>query len=125
MIDARRPEVAEEFGDDLEVTVAVFIRGDRRLKISRAGQSVRDDESEVRKAEELAEVLADVAAHIAVDFDAELDPARHDADLARRDVENAELRANDEPPLLGHDEQLAIGVVKKAIGHRAIRGVDV
>src|SRR4029077_20097456 len=53
------------------------------------------------------------------------DAALDDGDLARLDVEHAELRADREPPLLRDDEQLAVGVIEEAPFHRARGDIDV
>ena len=99
----------------------------RRAPGSRAGWRGRSSRSgRGRAGERRAEVLADVAARGAVDeLDAEAHAARHDGDLLRLDVDEADLGREAEPPLLRHDQQLAVGVREEPIGHRPVRGVDV
>lgn len=51
--------------------------------------------------------------------------ARNDRNLFRFDLEDAELGVELEAPFLGHDQQLAIGIVEKASLHVGRGGIDV
>jgi hypothetical protein len=66
MADRRRPQVAAELGDQLEIAFAVFVARLRRQEVARIGQAVRADRAQVRQAQQGAEVLADIAARRAV-----------------------------------------------------------
>ena len=104
----------------------VLIGGDRRQEVARVGEPVRADRAEVGQAQVGAEVLADVAARLRVEqLDAESNAARDDDDLLRLGVDRAKLGDEALPAQLRDDEQFAIGVVERALLHRAIRGVDV
>src|SRR6185295_19799766 len=100
------------------------------------GEAVRADRAEVGQAEAGAEVLADVAARLASragdgtaariqQLDPEAHAARDDDDLLRLRVDRAELGDEALPPELRDDQQLAVGVVERALLHRAVRRVDV
>ena len=101
-------------------------RGDRRQEVARVGEAVRADRAEVGQAEVGAEVLADVAARLTVEqLDSKANAARDDDDLLRLDVDRAELGDEALAAVLRDDEQLAVGVVERALLHRAVRRVDV
>ena len=126
VVDLGLPEPALELRDDAEVAVALLVGRDRREEVARVREPVRADRPEIGQAEVRAVVLAYVAASGTVlELDAELDAARHDADLARRDVQDAELRADRERTELRRDQELAVRVVEEAILHRRVRGVHV
>ena len=92
VIDLGLPQAAAVLGDDAEVAVAILERRDRREEVARVGEAERADRTEIRQPQLLTVVLADVAAGRSVgQLDAELDAARDQADLAGRDVEDAEL----------------------------------
>ena len=106
--------------------VEIFEGGDGRQEIARVGEAVGADRAEVGKPEGRAVVLADVAARRAVrQIDAELDAARDDADLAGRDIEDAEFGGDAQASLLRDDQQFAIGVVEVARLHGGVGGVEV
>ena len=58
MIDAAPSTVPAEFRHQLEVPVAILVRGDRREEIARIRQPVRADRPEIREPQRRAEVLA-------------------------------------------------------------------
>ena len=81
---------------------------------------------ELGQAKGQAVVFADVSASLFLCEDnAKFDAARDDADLARRDIENAEFRVKAKSAELGNDQQFAIGGVEETILHRGVGGVDV
>ena len=125
MIEARRPELAAELRDQLEVAFAILIRGDRRQEVARVCESVRSDQSEVRQSQQRAAVLADVTARRLADLDGEFHTARNHRDLARPGLDDAKLRPKRQHSLLRNDEQLAVGVIEKAIGRGTIENIDV
>jgi hypothetical protein len=94
-------------------------------KVAAVGQAVRTDGPQVRQAERRAVAFADIAAHRAGDLDAEADAAGDHHDLARRDVEAAELGDQMQVALLRHDQQLAVGVLEHPVDHRAVGQVEV
>ena len=65
VIDEGAPQAAQEFGDDVELAVAIFEGGDGRFEIARIGEAVGADGAEFGQAERQAVVLADVAAGLA------------------------------------------------------------
>jgi len=81
--------------------------------------------AELGQTEVCTVVLADVAAHGPIDLDAEFHAARHNADLAGRDLQHAKLGAHREHTLLWRDEQLAVGIVEKSIDHRRVGRIEV
>ena len=69
-------------------------------------------------------VFADIAACRAVrQGDAEAYAARHHGDLARRDVQPAELGVQRQSPVLRNDQQFAVGVPENAL-HCVIGAVN-
>ena len=113
------------FDDHFEGAFAIFIGGDGREEVAGVGQAVGADRAEVGQAERLAVVLADVAAGLAVgQLDAELDAARNDGQFARRNFENAELRAQQQLALLRQDQHFAVGVVEEAVVHRSVGDIE-
>ena len=126
VIDERGPQAAEKLGGDVELAVAVFIGGHGRLEVARIGEAVGADGAELGQAERQAVVFADVAAGLLLlKHDAEFDAARDHADLAGRDVEDAEFGVEAQRAELGNDEQLAVGGVEEAVVHRGVAGVEV
>jgi hypothetical protein len=122
MADARRPQVAAELRDQLEVALAVLVARDRDLEIARVREAVAADDAEVGQPERRAVVLAHVAARLAVgQVDGEAHAARDHRDLGRRDVDQPELGRDLEPSVLGDDQKLAVGVVEVAVLHRPVR----
>ncbi len=102
MVVVRGPELAEEFGDDFEVAVDVFVGGDGVEEVARVGEAVGADGAEVGEAEGLAVVFADVAAGFVVEqLDAELDAAGDDGELAGVGFEDAALGDEAESALAG------------------------
>src|SRR5258708_1244949 len=53
-----------------------------------------------------------------------VDAGGDDRDVARARVQGAELGAQQQPPLLRHDQEFAVGVVKYPVGHRAGGAVE-
>ncbi len=93
VIDERGPEPAEKFRGDVELAIAIFIRGNGREEIARIGEAVGADGAQLRQAERQAVVLADVTARLLLlKHNAELDAARDHADLARRNVRGCRAR---------------------------------
>ena len=125
MVDLRFPELAEKLCDDAEVAVALLERRDRRQEIARVREPARADRPELGQAKVRAVVLANVAACGPVELDAEFHAARHDADFAGRDVQDAELGSHGQRALLRHDQKLTVGVVEEAVGHRRVGGIKV
>ena len=120
--DHRRPE---EFRGDVELAIAIFVCSDRRFEVARIGEAIGANGPEFRQPERQAVVLADVSARLLLcKHDAELDTARDDADLARRNFENAELGVEPKRPQLRNDQHFAIGRVEEAILHRRVGGVE-
>ena len=119
VVEVGRPEVAEEFGDDLEgAVVAVVVGGDRGEEVAGVGETVGADGAEFGEAESWPVVFEDVAAGLRVEqLDAELDAARNDGDFAGCEVEDAEFGVEHEAAELGDEEQLAVGGVEEAVGH--------
>ncbi len=126
MVDRRRPQVALELGRELEAALAILVPRMRREEVARIGKAVAADHAEIRQPEVRAVVLAHVTARSAIrKLHAKADAARNDGDLARRHLEPAELRQDVQRALLRHDEELAVGIVEKAVRHRAVGRVEV
>src|SRR5262245_31599674 len=124
--DFRCPQVSQKLCDQLELSFAIFVSGDRVEEIPRVGEPVRADRSEVGHPEMGAKVLADITARCPVEqLDAKAYAAWNDGDLLWRDLEQPHLRGESQPALLRDDQQLAVRVVKKSIDHRAVGDVDV
>ena len=126
MANLRCPEIAHELRDQLEASFPVLVPCERRLEVAGIGQSVGADRPQVGQPQQRAVILADVAARGRVEqLDAEADSARDDDDFLRLDVDASELGCTTQAPLLRDDEELAVGIVEKAIGHRRVCGVHV
>src|SRR5262245_36354253 len=126
MIDLGLPQIALKFCDDAEVALDVFVNGDGRQEVARVGEAVRADRPEFGQPELRAVIFADVASRLAVgQFDQEPQPARQNANFARRDLQHSKLRADRQSPHLRNDERLAVGVVKEAVAHRGVASVEV
>lgn len=117
--------MVHELGDKLVLAFDVFVCGHRREEIAQVGQTVGADRAAVGQLEGRAEVLADIAACNGIQqLDAKAHAARNDDDLLRLGFEDAQLRDKALAALLQHDQQFAVGAVERAIGHRAVRGID-
>ena len=126
VIDLGFPQSAAVLGHHAEVALAILEGRDRRHEVTRVRQAEGADRSEVGQAEMLAVVLADVSPRGPVrQLDAKLDAARHQRHVSRRDIEHAQLGVQRQRARLRNDQQLAVGVVEKPVGHRPIGGVDV
>ena len=126
VVDLGLPQSAAELRHQTEVALAILERGDRRHEVARVGQPEGADRPELRQPQMLPVVLADVAARLPIDqLDTERHAPRHEADLAGRHVQHAQLGVDDQRTQLRHDQQFAVRVVEVAIGHRLVRGVDV
>ncbi len=118
--------MAAEFRQQLEMTRAILVPRHGSQKITRIRQPVRADRAEVRKTQWRAEILAHITSCPAVQqLHTEAQAARHDGDLLRLDLEHAELRGEAQAPELRHDQQLPVGVIDKALLHRAVGDVPV
>src|SRR5438477_9246214 len=108
MIDRRRPQVAHEFRDQFELAFAILVPGVRRQEISRIGEPVRTDWTEVRQAQERAVIFADVTPRCAIEeLDAEAHATRDDDDLLWLDGDAPEFGRKAQAALLRNDQQLA------------------
>src|SRR5271156_5059495 len=126
MVEARRPEPAEELGDDFKFAFAVIEGGDRGEKVARVRQAIGSNRTEIGQSKWLAVIFADVATRVALEeVDPELDAARNRRQLSGLDLKNAAFGGEAKPSLLRQDQHLAIGVVKETVSHRGGRGVDV
>src|SRR5262245_61496221 len=95
MIDLGLPQIALKFCDDAEAALDVFVSGDGRQEVTRVGKSVRANWSEFWQSELRAVIFANVASRLAIwQFDQELQPARQNANFARRDLQHSKLRAD-------------------------------
>ena len=122
-------EAAGAFDDQLSLTAGQDDL-DRQLHELSSASAVDDDlarlRAELGQVEMLAVVFADIAARRVVgEVDREAQAAGDQRDLARRDVERAELRAQDQAARLRDQQQLAVGAIEIAAGHRAVGPVDV
>ncbi|KAG1450372.1 hypothetical protein G6F57_016420 [Rhizopus arrhizus] len=125
MVDRCAPQAAFELGDQLEVTVHVLECRMRGLEVAWVGQAVGADRAEVGQLQQRAVVLADVAAARAVgQFHPEAHATRDHRDLLRLDLDHAHLGQQAQRAQLGHDQQLAIGVVEIAADHVAVGRVQ-
>ena len=117
------PELLAELGDELEVAFAVFVPGVRRGEIARIGQAVGTQRTEVRQAQRGAVVFRDVATRLAIgQLHRETHAARNHRDLLRLDIDHAELGGDAQAALLGHQQQLAVGIEEHAL-HRTVGAV--
>src|SRR3954470_3547222 len=125
MAQRGRPQAAHELRHDL--ALARFLEGGvRHHEIAGLRQALRADRAELRQAERRAIVLTYVAARLLLEkFHFELHAARDHTDLARRELQPAELGENNEAALLRNEHQLAVGAIKVAPFHRAIGTIDV
>ncbi|KAG1243080.1 hypothetical protein G6F68_015937 [Rhizopus microsporus] len=125
MVDRCAPQAAFELGDQLEVTVHVLECRMRGLEVAWVGQAGGADRAEVGQLQQRAVVLADVAAARAVgQFPPEAHATRDHRDLLRLDLDHAHLGQQAQRAQLGHDQQLAIGVVEIAADHVAVGRVQ-
>src|SRR5690348_13409014 len=107
MADLRPPERAAPFHVKLRGRVAILIGRNRRQEVARVGQAVGADRAALGQGQRAAVVLAEIAPRRAApQLHAELYAARDDGDLARRDVDDAELGPEPELALLRHEEHL-------------------
>src|SRR4249919_647416 len=126
MADRRTPQVALELGNQFELAFRFLVRRVRREEVSRVGQAIGADRTEVGQAQDRAEVLAHVAARLTIrQFDAEADAAWDHRDFVRLDIEYTELGGDMQAALLRHDQEFAVGVVEEAVLHRLVRRVQV
>src|SRR5258708_39632181 len=108
MLERARPQATHELPHDLALS-RFLERGQRHHEVARLRQALRADGPELRQAERRTVVLAHIAARLPLEEgDLELHAARYDGDLARRELQPAELRENQQPALLRTDHQLAI-----------------
>ena len=125
VIDDGRPQPAQKFRGDVELAFAIFKRRYGRLEVARIGQAICADRAQFRQPERQAIVLADVSARLLLRKNhAEFDPARNHADLARRDLQNAELGMKAKRAQLRNDQHLAVGGVEEAVLHRRVCGIE-
>ena len=124
VVDFRGPETPAELRNELKATASIFVGGVRCLKITRIGEAVRSDRTEIRKTKQRAVVFAHVTAGFGLEkVDAKANaPWDHD-DFVRLGLDHAELRRDAQAALLQYDQHLAIGAVEVAIDHRTIGGV--
>ena len=112
-------QFAAPFDKERVRSIDILVGRTRRQEVARIGEAVGADRPAVRQREATAVILADVGAHRSVDeFDAEDDAARNDADLARLDVDDAELGAEADLALLRDDEEFTVGVIEVLAHHR-------
>src|SRR5690348_11847929 len=125
MLQGAYPQPTHELRHDLALA-GVFERCDRRHEVARLRKALRADWAELGEPERSAIVLAHVATRLLLEqADLEFHAAWHDADLAGRKLQPAELREDKESSLLWDEHQLAIGAIEVAPLHRAIGAIDV
>ena len=126
LTDRRLPQSAGILDRKLACDLPVFIGRVGRQEITRVGQAVGADRATLGQGERAAIVLAHIARSGAVrQRHAELDPARDDRDLARCEVDQAELGCQMQATLLRDDQQLAIGIVEVLVHHVPASGIEV
>lgn len=127
VVEVGDPEIAEELGDDLEGTVVAVVEGCvRSEEVARVGEAVGSDWAEIGEAERLTVVFEEIAAGLLVEkFDTELDASGNEGDFAGCEVDEAELGVEQDAAELRDEEELAVGSVKKTVGHALVGGVDV
>src|SRR5580658_7809765 len=127
MVEVRGPEIALEFGNDLEGgVVAVVVSGVRSEEVAAVGEAVRADRAEFRESEAGAVVFEEVAAGLGFEqLDAELDAAGNEGDFSGGEVEDTEFGVEHQAAELGDEQKFAVGRVEEAVGHTFGCGVDV
>src|SRR5687767_5178207 len=58
-------------------------------------------------------------------LDLELEPAWNTYDLTRTGLQIAKLSNEADPPILRHEQHLAVGVVEVPLAHALVKGIDV
>src|SRR5215470_15317659 len=92
MVEFGRPQIALKFRDDLAGLVAVLESRDRHAEITRVGEAVGADRSELREPKQRAVILADITPRAVVaQLDTEFEATGDDGDLARTSSDNAQL----------------------------------
>ncbi len=105
--------------------VPVLIGRDGGEEVARVGQAVGADRATLGQCEGAAVILAEIAAgRAAAQLHPQLHAARDDGDLARLDVDDAELGPQPQLALLRDEQQLAVGVVEVFVLHGAGDQVD-
>ena len=118
--DLRHPQRTAPLHGQLRGCVAILVGRDRGQEVARVGQAVGADRPALGQGQGTAIVLAQITPDRTVrQLGAELDAARDHRDLAGLDVDDAELGAQPQAPLLGHEHHLAVGVVEVLVLHRA------
>src|SRR4029079_6435594 len=88
-------------------------------------KTVCPDRAALGQRERTAVVLAHIAARGSLyQLDPKLDPARDDGNLARFDLDDAELGCEAQLSLLRHEQHLAIGIVEILLDHGARDEID-
>ena len=128
MVELGRPQMALELRDELAAAPSRVLERGARASGSRAGWRGRWRRSARARAGGTARRSSrrhSRAARPSGSSTRKLTPRGIDRDLAGRRVEHAELGAQQQAALLRHDQQLAVGVVEDAVGHRAVGAIDV
>jgi len=111
--------------------VSIVVGGVWSEEVAAVGEAVRSDGAEFGEPEAGAVVFEEVAAGLRgfswrrEEFDAELDAAGDEGDLAGGKIEYAEFGVEHQAAQLWDEEQFAIGGVEEAVGHAFVGCVDV
>ncbi len=124
MVQLRGPKTALKLLDQFKGLIPVLEPGLRALEIARIGQAVSADRTELRKPEHGPIVFTDIPPGGRVQQDhREANAARDHGDLQGLKVDQPKLGDEPQPALLGHDQQLAIGIEEGPVLHGPVGGV--
>ena len=122
----RPPQRSPPFDGEAYRLIVIFIRRHGREKIAGIGEAIGADRATLGQREGATIILAHVAARGSIgQLDPKRNAARDDDDFTGLGQDDAHLGHEAQPPLLRHDQHLAIGVPEHLVGHRAGSDVDV
>src|SRR5688572_27520011 len=128
MICLTRPKIPTKLRDDLVGAILILVPGDRRFKIARVSQTICSDRPEIGKAKLRPVILTYITPKlfvIRVRLYLKFQPARNADHLTGACLQVTKLGEKSDAPFLGHDQHFPIGVVKVAIAHALVKGIDV
>lgn len=118
-------ELAAELVHDLPWLLLDLVLRHGGQEVPRVGEAVGAQGAQLRELELSAPDLEDVPARRTVgEFHAETKATLDDDDLTGLDIQGTELGLNVQSSPLGDDEELAVGVDERFLGHADIRRVD-
>src|SRR5436190_13626878 len=108
--------------------VLILVPRDGCFEIARIRQTIRPDRPEVGKTKLLSVIFTDIAAKLLIvrmRLDLELQPTRDADHFTGARLQVAQLSKKTDPPLFGDEQHFPVGVVKIAVAHAFVKGIDV